>query len=144
MTEPTIDSVLFSSSSVPAIKFEEVGDKAKLKITGIQTRSKRDFQTGEVQLNKAGQPMPELVIDGIDLTTGEEARIYAGKWAMIAAIKDALAKAGIGAGQDLTGAVLTMQRKEDAEPTTRGFNGAHQFVAKIEPAKPAATIEDII
>jgi len=63
---------------------------------------------------------------------------------MIAAIKDALAKAGIGAGQDLTGAVLTMQRKEDAEPTTRGFNGAHQFVAKIEPAKPAATIEDII
>jgi hypothetical protein len=37
-----------------------------------------------------------------------------------------------------------MQRKEDAEPTTRGFNGAHQFVAKIEPAKPAATIEDII
>ena len=144
MTEPTIDSVLFSSSSVPAIKFETVGDKAKLKITAIQTRSKRDFETGEPILNKAGQPMPELVIDGIDMATGEEARIYAGKWAMIAAIKDALAKAGIGAGQDLTGAMLTIQRKEDAEATRKGFNAAHQFAAKLEPAKPAATIEDII
>ena len=144
MTEPTIDSVLFSSSSVPAIKFETVGDKAKLKIAAIQVRSRRDFETGEPMLNKAGQPMPEVVIDGIDMATGEEARIYAGKPAMISAIKDALAKAGIGAGQDLTGALLTIQRKDDAEATRKGFNGAHQFAAKLEPAKPAATIEDII
>jgi len=144
MTEPTIDSVLFSSSNVPAIKFENVGDKAKLKITQIQTRAKRDFQTGEPVLNKAGQPMPELVIDGIDLATGEEARIYASKWAMILAIKEAAAKAGMGAGTDLTGCILTMQRKDDAEPTTRGFSGAHQFAAKMEAAKPAAVIDDII
>jgi hypothetical protein len=144
MTDPTIDSVLFSSSSVPAIKFETVGDKAKLKISAIETRSKRDFQTGEPVLNKAGQPMPELVITGTDMGTGEEARIYASKWAMILAIKEAAAKAGMGAGTDLTGCMLTIHRREDAEPTTRGFSGAHQFVAKLEAGKPAAVIDDII
>lgn len=144
MTDPTIDSVLFSSSSVPALKFENVGDIHKLKITQIETRSKRDFQTGEPVLNKSGQPMPELVITGIDVTTGDESRIYASKWAMILAVKEAAAKAGMGPGTDLTGCLLTIKRLDDAEPTTRGFSGAHQFTAKLEAAKPSAVIEDII
>lgn len=145
MIESTLDNILYSSSSVPSVKFSEVGSQTKIKITNIQKREKRDFDSGEILLNKSGQTIPELLIDGIEIGgSDEEVRIYASKYAMIAAIKDALSKAGMASGSDLAGGMLTVKRLDDLEPTRKGLSGAHQFVAKYEPAKPSATFEDLI
>jgi hypothetical protein len=141
-----IEDFLFSGTgpTLPAVKFETVGDKVRLKVQKIDTAVQYEFGTDVPKLDKAGQVLKQLVITATDTSTGEDVKLYASKYSMIFAIKAAIADAGITKVDDVIGGVLIVQRGEDAEPTTKGYNGAHQFKAKFEPGKPSATIEDLI
>lgn len=141
-----IDDFLFSGTgpALPTVKFESVGDKVKLRIQKVDTAPQYEFGTDVPKLDKSGQVQKQLVITATDMTTGEDVKLYASKWSMITAIKRAVADAGVSNTADLIGGVLTVQRGQDAEPTTKGFNGAHQFAAKFEPSKGSQSIDDLI
>lgn len=141
-----VEDFLFAGTgpSLPAVKFEAVGDKVRLKIQKIETTIQYEFGTDVPKLDKTGQVMKQLVITATDTSSGDDVKLYASKYSMILAIKSAIADAGITKVDDVIGGILIVQRAEDAEPTTKGYNGAHQFKAKFEPGKPSVTIEDLI
>lgn len=141
-----VEDFLFSGTgpSLPAVKFETVGDKVKLRVQKIDTAPQYEFGTDVPKLDKTGQVRKQLIITGTDMASGEDVKLYAAKWSMIAAIKDAIAAAGITNVADVVGGMLIVQRDQDAEPTTKGWAGAHQFKAKFEPSKQSASIDDLI
>lgn len=141
-----VDDFLFSGTgpSLPAVKFENVGDKVSLRVQKIDVAPQFEFGTDVPKLDKTGQIVKQLIVTATDLATAEDVKLYASKWSMIIAIKSAIAQAGVTNVADVVGGQLIVQRDQDAEPTTKGYAGAHQFKAKFVAATPVSTIDDLI
>lgn len=140
-----VEDFLFSGTGpkLPTVKFENVGDKVKLRVQKIDVAPQYVFGTDTPVLDNAGQVKKQLVITGTDMESGEDVKLYASKGALIYTIKAAIA-ATTSSLAEVVGGILIVQRDQDAEPTTKGWSGAHQFKAKFDAPKPAASIEDLI
>ena len=141
-----VEDFLFSGTgpALPTVKFENVGDKVKLRLQKIDVAPQFQHGTDVPKLDKTGQVMKMLIITGTDMESGEDVKLYASKGNMIYNIKAAVAAAGVSNMADVINGMLIVQRDQDAEPTTKGWAGAHQFKAKFEKSKAPATIDDLI
>lgn len=141
-----VEDFLFSGTgpALPTVKFENVGDKVKLRVQKIDVAPQYEFGTDVPKLDKSGQVRKQMIVTGTDMESGEDVKLYASKGSMIYAIKSAVAAAGVSNMADVINGMLIVQRDQDAEPTTKGWSGAHQFKAKFEQSKAPATIDDLI
>jgi hypothetical protein len=132
-----ITNELLASGS-PTVKFEQEGDVRKIKITNITKQQETDFDTGEPVTWPNGQPKYQYVVTGT--VDGDEARLFI-KGYMVDALREALRKANVQAGDTLSGGTLTVKWDSTDEPRRKGMQGARRYVAKFEPA-PVGTVDD--
>lgn len=132
-----ITNELLASGS-PIVKFEQEGDVRKIKITNITKQQETDFDTGEPVTWPNGQPKYQYVVTGT--VDGDEARLFI-KGYMVDALREALRKANVQAGDTLSGGTLTVKWDSTDEPRRKGMQGARRYVAKFEPA-PVGTVDD--
>lgn len=134
-------SSLRRRSGGATVKFNNIGDTVRLKITGLEEREQTDFTTGQTLRWADGKPKMQFVFSGIDQDTGEETRLFA-KGYLLGAIKDALEKANA----DLeAGGILAVRFDHEEPPSKAGLNPAKRYVAQYQPPKPASiSAEDLI
>ena len=135
-----ITSELLGSSS-PSLKFKAEGDAHRITIREIAKQQETDFDTGAPVTWPSGDPKFQYVVTGT--ADGEEARLFI-KGYMIDALKDALRKAGVQPGTDLTGGTLTIKWNATDEPRRAGMQGARRYIGKFEPAAKAVVDDDLI
>ena len=125
------------------IKLDAEGDVIKIRITGMEKAHTKDFITGEPGKWDDGTYKMQFVITGI--ADGEESRLFLKDWgAQKRAFIEALRKANVQAGDDLTGGTLTVKWESTEAPTRPGLSGAKQYRMKYEPAPNAVVDEDLI
>lgn len=124
-------------STGTTVKFEAEGDVRKIVIADINKQQETSFETGAPVTWPSGDPKYQYVVSG--LVDGEESRLFI-KGYMVDALKEALRKAGIKAGDSLNGGTLTVKWQSTDEPRRAGMQGARRYVAKFEPA--VAVVDD--
>lgn len=134
-------SALSRNSGGSIVKFTNIGDTVKLKITGLEQREQTDFISGEILRWADGKPKMQFVFTGIDQDTGEETRLFA-KGYLLTAIKEALQKADANLE---AGGILAVKFDREDEPSKPGLNPAKRYVAQYQPPKPASiSAEDLL
>ena len=124
-------------SSLPAIKFAEVGDVVKGDVIAARVANQRKFGTGEIDTWDDGTPKKQLQVD---LRTAEgDMRLYC-KPACKTAIAEAVKAAG---GRLSDGGTLTVKRVEDGQASQAGFNPPQQFKARFEPKVADDNVDDL-
>ena len=124
------------------LKLEAEGDVVKIRITKMEKSQTKDFVTGEPATWDDGNAKMQWVILGI--SEGEESRLFIKDWgAQRRAFIEALRKANVQAGDDLTGGTLTVKWESTEPPTRPGLSGAKQYRMKFEPAPTAVVDEDL-
>lgn len=129
------------ASSAPSVKFEAEGDVRRILIEDITKQQETDFDTGEPVFWPSGDPKYQYVVTG--RVDGEESRLFV-KGYMVDALKDALRKADVKAGDSLVGGTLVVKWNETDEPRRSGMKGARRYVAKFEPAPKGVADDDLI
>jgi hypothetical protein len=124
-------------SSLPAVKFPDVGSTVKGDVVAARVGTQRKFGTNEVDTWDDGTPKRQLQID---LRTAEgDMRLYCKP-----ACKDAISEAVKAVGGRLSdGGTLTVRRVEDGQASQAGFNPPQQFKAKFEPKVADTAVDDL-
>lgn len=122
-----MDEFLNSSSSLPAVSFREVGDRAEGVIVNTRKLEDRDMD-GELRTWPNGDPKHVWVFD-IDTADGQMALWVRGN--MVTAIREAAQKAQI---SNMVGAKLTIEHHALGEPAKKGYNAPKLYRAKLEQA----------
>ena len=139
--DPNAASALSARSGGPTVKFTDIGDTVKIKITGLEQREQTDFISGEVIRWADGKPKMQFVFTGIDQDSQEETRLFA-KGYLLGAIKDAVEKSG---SQIEAGGILAVKFSHEDPPSKPGLNPAKRYVAQYQPPKAASiSAEDLI
>lgn len=125
-------------SAGTTVKFEAEGDVRKIVVADIDKQQETSYDTGEPVTWPSGDPKYQYVVKGS--VDGEESRLFV-KGYMVDALKEALRKAGVVAGESLTGGTLTVKWNSTDEPRRAGMKGARRYVAKFEKA-PAGLVDD--
>ncbi len=137
MSETTSPDDFLEQSSMPAVKFPNVGDEIEGDIIGARVGYQRKFGSGEVDTWDNGEPKKQLQID---LRTAEgDMRLYC-KPACRAAISEAVKASG---GRLSDGGRLKVRRVEDGQASQAGFNPPQQFKAKHTPKVADTSVDDL-
>ena len=120
-----MDEFLNSSSSLQAVSFREVGDRAEGVIINTRKLEDRDMD-GELRTWPNGDPKHVWVFD-IDTVDGQMALWVRGN--MVTAIREAAQKAQI---SNMVGAKLTIEHHALGEPAKKGYNAPKLYRAKLE------------
>lgn len=130
---------LARSSGGPVVKFNQIGDTCKLRLTGLEERPQTDFTSGQPITWADGTPKTQFVFTGEDImegsaTYGETVRLFA-KGFMLGAIKEALQAANAKPAPDGILAVVFDREEPASKP---GLNPAKKYRAQYKPPAPAA------
>src|SRR4051812_47870287 len=109
----------------PAVKFEKVGDEGTIRLTDVKDVQVTDLD-GKPKVYDDGNPMMQWVFTGVDVSDGEERRIFA-KGQMKQAIRDAVKKAGAAAFEP--NATLRVRHNATKASEKRGFNDQKLYEA---------------
>ncbi len=129
---PDIDPFT-ETQSHPGIKFENVGDVRTITVRKSDKIVDVDIATKLPKTWPNGDPKHVFVFTGE--SDGETKSLWV-RGNMVTAIREALATANLGT---VVNTKLTVKFDSIAEPSQRGFAGAHLFKAKAEPVAPPAT-----
>lgn len=135
-----ITSQLLGPSS-PTVKFEVEGDVRKIRITDIDRTQETSYDTNEPVFWPNGEPKMQYVLRGV--VDGEESRMFV-KGYMIEALREALRKAGVTAGDSLVGGTLAFKWDSTDAPRKAGMKGARRYVAQYEAAPKGVVGDDLI
>ena len=125
------------------LKLEAEGDVIKIRISTLVKDQVKDFVSGELAFWDDGKPKMQWIFSGV--SDGEESRYFMKDWgAQRRAFVEALRKANVQAGDDLSGGTLTVKWESTEAPTRPGLSGAKQYRMKFEPAPGAVVDEDLI
>ena len=133
---PNTDPFQAGTDSLPALKFENVGDKHTGQITDARQVPDRDLD-GNVRTWANGDPRSVWVFDVDTDNDGIADHSMWVKGNLYKVLLDALKEAGI----NTIGAVIQVEHHEVGIPKQKGYNGAKLFTAKAKagpPLKPKA------
>ena len=131
-------------TSLPAYKFEAVGDTAVGIVDKIDKLEDRDPATGQPKRWPDGNPMYVYVFELRDPATGEAQSLWV-RGHMVKAIREAVKEAGHGTPMGL---LLKVRFDSLGEPKAKGFNPPKLYKVKAEPApanaapRKTATVTD--
>jgi hypothetical protein len=129
------------SSSAPSLKFAQEGDTVSIVVETLVKQQETAFGTGEPVTWADGRPKYQWLVTGT--SGGEEARLYI-KGYMVDALKEALRKADVYAGQNIEGWKLTVKWASTEKPRMAGMQGARKYVAKFERGSKGIVDQDLI
>lgn len=136
MSEALSPDEFLEGNSLPAVKFENVGDVVKGDIITARVGFQRKYGTNELDTWDDGEPKRQLQIDL--RTAGGDLRLFC-KPACKAAISEAVKASG---GSLSQGGTLTVRREPDGKATGSN-NPPHQFKAKFEPKVAESNVDDL-
>jgi hypothetical protein len=125
-----------TAAGAPAVKFPAVGTTFTGVLINGEKRQSRDYETGEPEFWKDGNPKYEYVLLMEDQNSGENVRLFARGllWkAVLGAVKDA-------DGQLIPGGTLTVKYTGDGESTNPRLSPPKLYSAKWVPPAPSAVI----
>jgi hypothetical protein len=140
--DPSLVSALTGSGNY--VKFEEVGQVGKVKITGLARRQVNDFKTQKPAFWDDGNPKEQIQFLGTDPDTGEEISLYVKTWGnQWTAVREAFKASG---SEPEIGGVLALQwTGSEDEPATVGLSPAKTWVAQYKPpTAPQVGIGDLL
>jgi len=126
------DTSSFFGASVPAIKFEVVGDKVQGQVIDKELRQQTDLDTGDLLFWPDGRAkMMAVITMQVEEPTAEDdgqRNLYV-RGLMHAAFRDAVKAAG---KTDLaTGDYVTVTWTGEQKPARKGLNGAREYAVEI-------------